>query len=68
MRLHNSTHLPIIPDGVCFWQDYEFSYFEVSFTIYPFFPFLKWFQEFFTPVAPEFVHYMLNLPQFSAAV
>ena len=66
MCLYDFTHLPIIPDGVCFLQDYNISNLQVPFSVCPFLPFLKLLQEFFPPATPEFIHYVLNPPQSSA--
>ena len=44
IRLHDSKHLPIIPDGVCFLQDHNISNLQVSLNVCPFLPFLKWLQ------------------------
>ena len=33
---HDSTYLPIIPDGICFLQDHNISKFQVPFGVCPF--------------------------------
>ena len=55
IRLHNSTHLQIIPDGFSFSQDDDVSNLQVPFNVCPFLSFLKWLQDFFLPVTPEFL-------------
>ena len=62
------THLPIIPDDVCFLQDHNVSNFEVPFNVCPFFPFLKWLQKKIPSPRPKFVQYVLDTPPSFMAV
>ena len=54
--LYDSTHLPIIPDGVCLLEDHNVSNLQIPFIVCPFLPFLKWLHKLFPPVTPEFIY------------
>ena len=68
IRLHDSTHLPIIHDGVYFPQDQNISILEVPFSVCPFLPFLKRLKELFPPATPELIYFVLKPPPSFEAV